>query len=238
MAVTPRLKLPIPDLTGVADGPDAFSDLALALEDYVLDRVKPTGILHAPNHHWGSGVSYPVTGRQVGDTYFNSALRSLMVYTGQTVDWVQAHGPLYCTGATQRPPRTSYGLYEGFQIYIGTQAQVYTWDGTRWRNGAAGDQNPPGSSFDSIVTGRSGSKVHTLTGGGRVPVDIGLNFQDANYIAMGTPGSTGGNLGFVVADPASYTSGTASFLCYTTAGALVATGQTVRVNWSVVGYND
>lgn len=240
MALTPRLKLPVPDLTQVADGPDAISDLALALEDWALDRILPTGITHAPVHHWGSlnsGAPTFAQGAKVGDTYYNTDLRCTMRCISDGT-WAQSDGPVYCATLANRPASNSYHIYNGFQIYVNSQSQVYTWDGTYWRNGAAGDAIPTGTPTGGVITGRSGSSTFTLAGGGRANINIGTAFAANTFIVMGVPGSTGGTLGFCVADPASHTTSVASFLCYTIAGALVATGQVVRINWTVVGYNN
>lgn len=73
MGTTPALKLPFPNLTETADGPDAFSDLAQAVENYVYNRILPTGITSSPGHYWGSGGTYPpAAGLKPGDSFIHS----------------------------------------------------------------------------------------------------------------------------------------------------------------------
>lgn len=88
MGTTPGLKLPIPELTETADGPDAFSDLANATEDFVYDRILPAGVTRVPSYFWGQGVTYP-TGTELrpGDVYLHTSF-GLRQYNGTT--WVPA----------------------------------------------------------------------------------------------------------------------------------------------------
>lgn len=143
--------------------------------------------------------------------------------------------PAYVATISERP---TTGRTKGDQIFVDSQGQVYAWDGTRWRNGAAGDAIPSGSTSGSVVTGRTGSSTATVGAAGRALISIGPAFSANSFIAMGTAGSTGGSLASVVADPSNHTLSTAAFICYQPSGSLVTNGQVVRINWSVVGYND
>lgn len=83
MGVTSQLKLPFPELTDMADGPDAFSDLAVMLEGYFYDRTLPTGVTRAPTYLWGSGTTLPVsTALRAGDTYLQNGKLMMFVSTG------------------------------------------------------------------------------------------------------------------------------------------------------------
>jgi hypothetical protein len=85
VGATNALALPFPELTETADGPDAFSDLANAVEDYVYDRILPAGVTRYLSHHWGQGTSVPATsttGLRQGDTYFHTGLSAMLKYNG------------------------------------------------------------------------------------------------------------------------------------------------------------
>lgn len=79
MALTDALKLPIPELTETADGPDAFSDLANAVEDWAYDRILPAGVTRYLPHYWGPLASFPTTGIKAGDTFRHTALGGAML---------------------------------------------------------------------------------------------------------------------------------------------------------------
>lgn len=136
MAVTNGLSLPIPELTEDADGPKAFSDLANGVEDYVLDRILPAGVTHAPSHFWGSGTTFPLAaaGLRAGDTFFHSTYSCLFTFiTGTT--WRQAHKPTYANFASL--PAAS-GLYDGFLAFVtskNTEYRVWNINGTlTWKS--------------------------------------------------------------------------------------------------------
>jgi hypothetical protein len=144
VGTTNGLFLPFPELTETADGPDAYSRLANAVEDYVYDRVLPAGVTRYPVQHWGSGTTYPTTGNGVraGDTYLHTGLASMMRYTGTA--WAQANGPVAMTIAARQTMTTNYSaaLPAGFQVIeTDTPADVQTenglrfvaWTGTQWR---------------------------------------------------------------------------------------------------------
>jgi hypothetical protein len=85
VGATDALALPFPELTETADGPDAFSDLADAIEDYFYDRTLPAGITRMPSYFWGSGVTPPATttaGLMRGDTYYHTGQGVLLAYNG------------------------------------------------------------------------------------------------------------------------------------------------------------
>lgn len=94
MGATNALALPFPELTDLADGPDAFADLANAAEDYFYDRIKPAGILRTPVFHWGDGTAPPdgaTPGLQRGDTYFHTGQSAQLAWNGTA--WRQAAFP-------------------------------------------------------------------------------------------------------------------------------------------------
>lgn len=102
MGATDALALPFPELTQTADGPDAFSDLANAVEDYFYDRILPAGVTRAPSYHWGSGTNPPLAatpGLRNGDTFFHSGQNTLLSFNG--TDWRQAAFP--APGADSAP---------------------------------------------------------------------------------------------------------------------------------------
>lgn len=93
MDTTPGLKLPIPDLTEMADGPDAFSDLGLAIESFLYDRTLPVGVTRVPSYFWGAGTTPPSGALlRTGDTYRHTSTGPLL-YNG--TDWVEVGRPIY-----------------------------------------------------------------------------------------------------------------------------------------------
>jgi hypothetical protein len=130
VAATDGLKLPIPEITDTADGPDAISDLANAVEDYVLDRLMPTGIVHYGPHHWGTGTVYPTTAAGVRpfDTYYHSGLVCLMRYDGTT--WTQAARSVVTTPAARAAISTNYAglLHDGFTVWDSTSKLEWRWN--------------------------------------------------------------------------------------------------------------
>jgi hypothetical protein len=86
VTTTDGLKLPVPDLTDPADGPDAFLDLGNAVEDYLLDRILPPGITRYPGHFWGSVIGNDLSvgpaGVKEGDIGISSLLNNCrMIWT-------------------------------------------------------------------------------------------------------------------------------------------------------------
>lgn len=162
MAVTNGLALPIPELTDTADGPDGFSDLANAVEDYVLDRILPAGVTRYPPHHWGSGTSLPTAtmGAKTGDLYLHTGLVCTMrcITPGNTTGtniWRQAEIAIVASLTARDAIGTNYSalLYEGFEVQVQTVAgppvvpgQKNRWTGIAW--GSTGEQNPPGSTTE------------------------------------------------------------------------------------------
>lgn len=137
MGATDALKLPIPELTETADGPDAFSDLANAVEDYVYDRVLPIGVSRAPSHHWGSGTALPTAagGLKVGDTYTHTGLGTdgcLMRYS--VAGWRQAEVPRFASIAALTAAVTNYAalFYRGFDAFQEDRLYRRKYDGQAW----------------------------------------------------------------------------------------------------------
>lgn len=130
MAATNALALPIPELTQLADGPDAFSDLANAVEDYFYDRITPAGVTRTPTYYWGAGTTPPdpgsTAGLQRGDTYWHTGQGVLLDYNGTA--WRQAAFP--------PPGADSAGYFVG-QYRDHATYGLQRWDGTAW-----GDPSP------------------------------------------------------------------------------------------------
>lgn len=145
MGATNGLGLPIPELTEMADGPDAISDLANATEDYFYDRILPAGITRHPSYHWGSGTTFPTTGLMAGDTYFHTGLGGLMRYSG--VAWRQTEMFEVANAAARNVISTNYSslLYRGFRVYEADKGYIREWDptGSLWRYmGRPGAEHP------------------------------------------------------------------------------------------------
>lgn len=133
MGATPGLKLPIPELTETADGPDAFSDLGLAVEGYVYDRTLPTGVTRAPIHHWGSGTNFPTgAALRTGDTYRHTGLGCLMAYNSAA--WRQVEMPVVADSTARTALSTTYGtlLHTGFRVRQTDISVTWEWTGTEW----------------------------------------------------------------------------------------------------------
>jgi hypothetical protein len=146
VAVTNGLVLPIPELTDTADGPDAISDLANAVEDYFFDRILPPGVTRWSTFHWGSGASFPTVlqGAKVGDLYYHTGLACTMraINPGATTPvWRQAEPAIVASKTARDAVSTNYSalLYEGFEIHVQTVAgppvipgNKYRWSGSAW----------------------------------------------------------------------------------------------------------
>lgn len=133
MGTTPNLKLPIPELTETADGPDAFSDLALATEGYVYNRVLPAGVVRVPNYYWGVGTSLPTgTDLRAGDTYRHTGLGCLMAYNGAA--WRQAGVSVAANQTARLAISTSHAaaLHESFRIWQTDTGAEWAWNGASW----------------------------------------------------------------------------------------------------------
>lgn len=126
MAQTDGLKLPIPELTEAADGPDAFADLANGLEDWAYDRILPAGVLRAPAHSWGAVTTLP-SGAAVkaGDTAYYTPYKVLVAYNGTA--WRQAEVPLVTAGDVS----AAAGFYIG-QLREHSVAGLQRWNGSVW----------------------------------------------------------------------------------------------------------
>jgi hypothetical protein len=140
VGVTNGLALPFPELTDMADGPDAVSDLANATEDYFYDRILPAGVTRWSSFHWGSGTALPTfaAGARAGDTYEHTGLRSSMRFDG--TNWRQI-GAATGTDVQRQAIETNYAalLHIGFRYNEDTGRQ-WTWSGTAWQvqNGSIG----------------------------------------------------------------------------------------------------
>jgi hypothetical protein len=135
MGVTNGLALPIPELTESADGPDAFSDLANAVEDYVYDRTLPAGVTRYLPHHWGSGTSLPTVGMGArdGDTYRHTGLGCLMRFNG--TDWKQARFAEVANKTARDAMVTNYSalMHDNFEVWQIDQKRMFRYmGGTKW----------------------------------------------------------------------------------------------------------
>lgn len=133
MALTPGLKLPIPESTETADGPDAFSDLANGVEDYVYDRILPAGVTRVPSHFWGQGTSLPTSADlRAGDTYRHTGLGCMLMYNSSA--WRQAEVPTVSNLAAVKAISDSHAsvLYTGFTAVSAAASTVCVWNGSKW----------------------------------------------------------------------------------------------------------
>lgn len=135
MGVTSNLKLPYPELTEIADGPDAFNDLVTAVESYFYDRVLPTGVTRMPSYYWGAGTAFPAIGVQPGDVYRHTGLGCLMTYNGTA--WRQAEPAIYPSLAARNAASTNHAalLHDGFRAFYGSAETV--WRNAAWRGVAS-----------------------------------------------------------------------------------------------------
>lgn len=141
MAETQNLKLQIPELTETADGPDAFRDMAQGIEDYVYNRILPTGVLRAPEAYWGASGSLPNNAAvRVGDTATHTGLRSLMVCIGLTANgptWDQLRPATVATLAERNVISSQFKdiLPFGFTVIqdpTGQYPRVWEWRAYYW----------------------------------------------------------------------------------------------------------
>jgi len=155
VATTDGLKLLIPELTDTADGPDAISDLANGVEDYVYDRQLPTGVTRYPVHHWGSGTSFPTVGQgvKVGDTYTHTGIGAMFRFTGVgTIQWAQVSVPEVSGLAPLNAISSNYGslLPSGFLVRRTDWQFEMAWDPLAGTSGKwvfkkhYGEKNPTG----------------------------------------------------------------------------------------------
>jgi hypothetical protein len=137
VAATNGLALPIPELTDTADGPDGFSDLANAVEDYFFDRILPVGVTRYPGHSWGSVTGLPTTGTKLGDTCYHTGLKSFMVcLTDGGGTWRQLR-PGIVTNEVEVQAIADNGalntlLHQGFTLEATATKARAVWDGTRF----------------------------------------------------------------------------------------------------------
>jgi len=135
VGATNALLLPFPELTEAADGPDAFSDLANAVEDYVYDRILPAGVTRYLPHHWGSGATLPTTvlGARDGDTYFHTGLACSMRLTNGS--WRQLAVSDVANTAARVAISTNYPslIYSGFRVREVDNNRVWEWTGVFWK---------------------------------------------------------------------------------------------------------
>lgn len=138
MATTDGLKLPIPELTDTADGPDAFSDLGNAVEDYLLDRILPSGITHYPSHHWGSGTAFPTAaqGAKASDTYLHTGLGGSVMMLVSGTSWRQVAVGEVANYAALDAMANNYSslLHPGLRVRQADLAgSLWEWTGSAWK---------------------------------------------------------------------------------------------------------
>jgi hypothetical protein len=133
VATTDGLKLPIPELTDSADGPSAFSQVNNAVEDYLYDRILPTGVTRYPTHYWGAGTTFPTTGLKAGDSYYHTGLVCLMRYDG--ANWRQAERAEVANATARNAISNGFPtlLYQGFRVQQLDVAVTWAWTGTAWQ---------------------------------------------------------------------------------------------------------
>jgi len=170
VAETQNLKLQIPELTETADGPDAFRDLAQGVEDYVYNRVLPTGVLRAPEAYWGSAGSLPNNAAvRVGDTATHTGLRCLMVCTALTANgpfWEQLRPAVVSTASERLLISQQFKelLTYGFTVLENTNAtsgRAWEWRGFYWHLTGG---RPPSVSAYRLGPGSTGRFAYTTIG--------------------------------------------------------------------------
>jgi hypothetical protein len=186
VATTDGLLLPIPELTDSADGPGGFGALANALEDYLYDRILPTGVTRSPMHHWSAGTAFP-TGTAVkrGDHFFHTTYNVLCVYDG--TNWRQAEIPVVT--ATD----TTVGFYDGQQRIHPTNG-LQLWRNNTWLNETEADERSWRKArlflTSDIVynVGAGDIQIGTAAGAWTVDYDAGPAGSANAMYATATPG--------------------------------------------------
>jgi hypothetical protein len=136
VGATDALLLPYPELTEAADGPNAVSRLANAVEDYFYDRILPVGVTRYATYHWGSGTTFPtaVQGARVGDTYFHTGLGCRMKFDGTA--WAQDGVMATPANVAARDAiSTNYSalLYPTFRVRVADTGRIWEWTGSFWK---------------------------------------------------------------------------------------------------------
>lgn len=243
MGTTTNLKLPYPEPSDPADGPDAIGDLARATEDFFYTRTLPSGVVRAPSYFWGQGTAFPTIGLVAGDTYQHTTL-GMHIWNG--TGWDQL-APLKIANFAARPKT---GLYNGMKIQLMDMSNVtmtYSTTVSYRVSGAAGiwvqEGIPNSLAISSTSYAPDGSGVFKFeqssvptTGGGGGQVVCPLP-ATVNKVMMhgGVTGDNAGGVGYVIGFPAGNSTTQVSFLAYGTNGAPLPNGTAVRVNfWAYV----
>jgi hypothetical protein len=187
VGATPNLVLPYPELTETADGPDAFSDLALAVENWAYNRSAPPGA-RFPAHFWGSGATPPATNNAAlrpGDLYHHATMKVMLVFTGQ--GWRQA--------AFDTSTGTESGFHIG-QLRVHSTLGLQYWDGSGWgplrvsglritstSDAAAAVGTTPGSTGHGFQNGADGSPRIIMDANEILPLNADGTIAD--WIAFG-----------------------------------------------------
>lgn len=183
--------------------------------------------------HWGSGTALPTTGAISGDTFYDTALTSLLRYNG--TNWRQIDGPVQIANMAARP--SGGNLHAGFEVFSLVDDDVYTYDGTYWRNDLTGGYTPPGAVAGDYITGIARSTVQGLNGSSEVNISVGRTFTAAIEFCLASPGDAAQGLAVVIPTAVNHTTSAVNIQCRTAAGATISGLGQVRVNWFVVGRN-
>lgn len=183
--------------------------------------------------HWGSGTTLPTTGALAGDTFIHTGLASSMLrYNGTT--WRQIDGPVEIANMAARP--SGAALHAGFQVFSLADDEVYTYDGTYWRNGAAGAYVPTGAGAGDYITGIHGMTTGTTNGSGNMTFSTAHAFAAASYLVQTSTGDgTQNDTTFIY--PVATSTSQITVGCRNFALTPVAS-KTVTVTWLVIGYNN
>jgi hypothetical protein len=142
VGVTPGLKLPYPELTEIADGPDALNDLATAVEGYTYNRVLPAGVTRMPGYYWGERNTAPLytEGARIGDTYWDLGvycLRRARYGTSPTaIIWEQAGESVVANETVRRALSTNQAtrdrLSTSHVVRVEDSGFTWRWQSNQW----------------------------------------------------------------------------------------------------------
>lgn len=82
--------------------------------------------------HWGTGTSFPASGRITGDLYVHTGLACTMRFNGTS--WVQAEDSTVSSSTARTNISTTYSalLYQGFRVVQTDLSLIWAWNGSDW----------------------------------------------------------------------------------------------------------
>lgn len=127
---------------------------------------------------------------------------------------------------------------KGHRVFLESQMDTYTFDGTYWRNAAAGKYVPSGAPAGSFISGFLGTATGTTSAAGVLAVNFGQVFATAPDFVLVSPGSQGAssNVRYYVPNSANHTSSTINITVFGGSGTTI-NAAAVRVHYHVIGYN-